>query len=238
MLRFITMLLLLSISCEVYSADIKSKLQAILDRYPDLPVVTEVSSGSLDVSQDLYHVAFAVNKLTGLLVYFVREKNDGSIEIMESVEVSGTNTRALWRSEIKKKSVFISVDSSGGCCSHSGSTYQMRLDNHKNLFLIDYEELGLGSDDGELFYEHSMSVNLATGDTLSAYSESRNIKHWSKSANFQPSWRQFKLLSPITSKKTKLHLKINKKWTLKNVSSYDDDFNSWLISNAYTGKNN
>lgn len=232
MFRIITMLILLSISFEAYPADIKSKLQAILDKNTNSPVITEVSSGSLDLSKDIYHLAFAVDKLKALWVYFVQEKCDGSIELKESLEVGGTNSRTSWYLEIKKKFVFISFDSSGGCCSHSGATYQLKMDNQKNLFIVGYEGLSQGSGEGELFYEDGVSVNLATGDILKTHAEAKKIKLWSESAYFQPVWRQFKLLPPISTRTTRLHAKVNKKWNLKNVSSYDDEFYTWLITNS------
>lgn len=224
--------LLFLVSCSARGADIGDPVEKILANEEFSPHAIQISSGILD-SDALYHLAIVVDSRGVVFLYFFRETPDGTAEILDHVEVGSTNARPIWSSEIKKKSVFISVHSSGGCCSHGGMTYQLKLNDEKQLVIIGYEAMNQGSNDGKVFYEDNLSFNLITGDVITSHSESEKTELWSKNTNFKPSWRMFKLLPPIKEKSRQFHAQINKQWRLQNVSSYDEEFSGWVYSTIY-----
>lgn len=218
--------------CCARAADKSAQVEKILVKEAFSPHVIQMSSGILD-TRGLYHLPVVVDSRGVVFLYFIREEADGTAEVLDHVEVGSTNARPRWSTEIKRKSVFISVDSSGGCCSHGGMTYQLRLNDNKQLVMIGYQEMDQGSNDGRVFYEDNLSFNLITGDVITSHAESEKTELWTESAHFKPSWNMFKLLPPIKAKTRKFRVQTDKQWTLKNVSSYDEEFSGWVLSTIY-----
>jgi|GEM_PF-5226919 len=228
----IALFLLFSLSCYAHATETVAKVENILAKEAFSPHAIEISSGDLD-AYGVYHLALVADSRGVMFVYFIREMPDGTAEVLDHVEVGSTNARPVWRAEIKNKSVFISVNSSGGCCSHGGMTYQLRLNDKKRLVMISYEEMNHGSNDGRVFYENNLSINFITGNVIMSSAESEKAELWKESAHFKPSWRMFKLLPPIKAKARKFRVQTDKQWSLQNVSSYDEEFSGWVLSTIY-----
>ena len=221
----------------VLSAEMPAQLERLLVKELRMNVI-EVSSGYLDSTHDKYHLALVTDKDETQFLYFIREAPSGGIEVKDKIDVGGAGSRASWTAKIRMKSAFISVDSSGGCCSHGGSAYQFKLDRSKRLVMIGFEEVNLSSQpepgvsDRRIFSEDNFSVNLITGTVIKTRSESEKIEEWTEKAHFYPTWRQYKLLAPIKRKVHRFRVPIEKKWTFRDleiVNKEGDGFDDWAL---------
>lgn len=232
MFRFLALLLIL-LPWSVRAEDIDAQLRRILSTESSHLHAVEISSGPLDGTHDIYHLALVEDVGGALVVYFMREAESGAVEVRDRVEVGSAAARAIWGLKIKRKSVFISVHSSGGCCSHGGSAYQLKLNGDKHLAIIGYEEMDHGTNDGELFYENGLSLNVINGDAIKSFASSKKVEMLNEADNPKPSWRMFKLLPPVTKKARGFRVRIDRQWTLGDVGGYDEAFHMWLLSNVH-----
>ena len=230
-IRFFFFLLILMPYC-AFAGITDTKVEKVLANETFSPHAIQISSGSLDV-RGLYHLAVAVDSRNAVFLYFIGEAADGTAVVLDRVEVDSANSRASWSAEIKKKRVFISVHSSGGCCSHFGMKYQLGLNDKKKLVLIGYEVMDQGSNDGQLFREDKLKLNLITGDVIRSHAESKKIRLRTENAHFKPSWRMFNLLPPVKAKKRHFRVQVDKQWSLQNLSAYDEEFSNWRSSTIY-----
>lgn len=223
--RIFTLLLTLMPYCAC-ATGIDTQVENILAKEPFSAHATQISSGILD-NRGVYLLALVENSQRSISIYLIK-----SDSVLDSVEVGSGLARPSWRVDIKKRSAFISVDSSGGCCSHSGMTYQLRLNNKGKLVLIGYEGMEQSTDFSKRFSEESLSLNLMTGNVVKSHAESGR----SESVHTKPDWRIFNLLPPIKKTTRQYRVKVDKQWGLHNVSSYDDAFSGWVYSTIYDVK--
>lgn len=236
MIRTLVIVLML-VPWGVRATEIGTQLEKILGNEAYHPHAIEISSGALDDTHHPYHLALVNNDQGALSFYFIGEATDGSVEILDHVEVGSVGARPIWSSEIKKKSAFISVHSSGGCCSHGGMTYQFKLNSRKRLFMIGYEDMNLGfeerdpdSNNGKVYSEDSLSLNLVTGNAIRSHAESEKIEEWTEKSHFKPSWRLFKLRPPVTTKTQRFRVQTNKLWSLQDLEIGKDEFYNWVLN--------
>lgn len=233
--RLASLLLATLLFAEVSVAQDRSSLAAVVaTRYPSSDLRQE-SRGYLD-DESTYHLAVVVTKDTEIVLLLIKEGKHENFTVVSEMSLGGANSRTSWTATIRNRSIFVSYDSSGGCCSHSGGTLQFKV-RGRALRLIGYSELSLGleipsAEGGQVYYEARTSINLLTGDFQRWRTASRRIKPWSQGLQFEPNWRQFVLLPPLKRSVKKGHFRVDRPWVFGKFGT--EDFMNWLLTkNVY-----
>lgn len=230
MIRALFLFITLLLPLDILGANRDSPWHHLLGKGASTIEHIEVSSGPLDDTHDRYHVARVLSKDGVVFLYVIRETPDGLTKIQHKVDVGSAGQRPQWKSEIRKKSVFVSGHTSGGCCSHSGFTFQFKLNHARQLAMIGYEDIRIGLGEDARDYEDHLSLNLITGDAITTRMTSSKRALLPADAHITPPWRTVKLLPPITTKTRRLHIPSNRQWTIQNLTLGDIAFMSWLLS--------
>ena len=210
---FLIVILLFSSSSLTYShpdANLQKTIQKFL---PDMSIY-ESTQGMLNGAQ--YTAALLTDKNDMLLAIFKKQTN-GSYHLIEKSPLWIAGGRSIWAIRFEKNSIFLLVDSSGGCCSRSGYAFQFKKTGH-DFPLIGVEDTSYGiesinNSNDFIYYEQRASTNFMTYEVI----------HSRRSGKAKPTQGiGFASKTDYAERKFKFHS--SKSWSIKNINpeSYSD----------------